>query len=176
MNTRKQRGFTLIEILISMSIVLLLTAIAAYSYSAATRAGQASAALQDMKLVNTTVDHYLQEFGPTAAGTNLTSMAALAYGATGSAPNTCPAAGPTAALACLVPNQLAFANTAGSPSTTKDGYVFALTYTSPSVWNVTAVPDATQTQSSKYFYIDQSGIARYAIGAAATASSTPVGS
>ena len=59
-------------------------------------------------------------------------------------------------------------------SGTKDGYVFASVGTT-NTFTVTAAPVTTGTTGTRYFFSNESGVIRYATGAAATTGSSPLG-
>ncbi len=59
-------------------------------------------------------------------------------------------------------------------SGTKDGYVFASVGTT-NTFTVTAAPVTTGTTGTRYFFSNESGVIRYNTGAAATATSSPLG-
>jgi hypothetical protein len=58
----------------------------------------------------------------------------------------------------------------------KDSYIFTLAATGPLAWTVNADPvTGDLTGNTKHFYIDQTSVVRYAIGAPATATSPALG-
>ena len=78
---------------------------------------------------------------------------------------------PTSTTADLLDQVLA--PTGGGNTATKSGYNF--TYTgSTYVYSVTAAPASLNQTGVRYFYTDQSGVIHYAVGVAATSSSSPL--
>ena len=95
----KQKGFSLIELLIVVAIILIIAAIAIPNLLRARIAANESSAVSSLRTINTAEVSY------TTSYPNLGYSAALANLGPGAA--TCPAAGPTAATACLIDNVLA---------------------------------------------------------------------
>ena len=144
---RKQKGFSLIELLIVVAIILIIAAIAIPNLLRARIAANESSAVSSVRTVNTAEVTYQSAY-PTWGYAD--TMAKLGPGGVGA---TCPAGGPTQANACLLDSVLANATAAG---TAKSGYWFALaaaqgaggnlylTYTigsAPAAFNQTGVRD-----------------------------------
>src|SRR5436853_3645304 len=113
---RKQKGFSLIELLILVPIILFIAAIAIPNLLRARISANESSAASAIRSINTAEVSYTTSY-PTQ-GFSL-SLPALGPGATGQ----CPAAGPAIANACLIDSSLANADQIASP---KSGYVFAI--------------------------------------------------
>src|SRR5712692_329160 len=64
-------------------------------------------------------------------------------------------------------------NTLGSG--TKQGYLFSVIGAPQFQWSATAAPAVTGKTGDRQFFVDESGVIRFTIVAAATSSSTPVG-
>jgi type IV pilus assembly protein PilA len=112
---RKQKGFSLIELLIVVAIILIIAAIAIPNLLRARIAANESSAVQSLRVLNTAEITYQSQF-PNVGFAN----AILALGP-GAGNTSCPAAGPTAAAACLIDSTLMNAGNGGAP---KSGYGF----------------------------------------------------
>ena len=113
---RKQKGFSLIELLIVVSIILIIAAIAIPSLVRGKIAANEASAANSIRTVNTAQVTYEATYATIGYSS---SMAALGPPAS----TGCPASGPVAANACLMDFALANATT---PATAKSGYYFAM--------------------------------------------------
>ena len=129
---RTRRGFSLIEMLIVIAIILIIITMAAPKFGAAKRVANETAALTAIKTIHSAEVLYQSEFGRFA-----TTLAELGPPQSG-------APGPSAAE--LIGNDLAGGD--------KSGYKFTLTGTEGG-YIITAVPMTFGTTGSKTFYSDQ---------------------
>jgi len=133
----KRRGFSLIELLIVIAIILILATIVIVNVNRQLMSAHETATLGNMKAVHEAELRYNSEFGRFAQ--SLTELGPPASGAYGPA-----AAG-------LLPKPLA----EGKAS----GYIFTLAGT-PTGYSVTAVPEAFGRSGSKSFFSDESLVTR----------------
>jgi len=155
---RKHKGFSLIELLIVVAIILIIAAIAIPNLLRARISANESSAVGSIRTINTSEVTYSTNY-PNVGFT--VTMANLG----GAAP--CSASSTTA---CLIDTVLA----AGS----KSGYNFTLAGGTGSVPEVTYTiagsPISTGQTGQRGFFSDQSGVIRYDVSGAATAASSPL--
>jgi prepilin-type N-terminal cleavage/methylation domain-containing protein len=153
---RAQRGFSLIELLIVVAIILIIAAIAIPNLLRSRIAANEASAISSMRTL-TTVNHtYASTYGIGFAP----SLAALG-----------PGSPPSAAAADLIDSVFA--------SGAKSGYTFVYSSAPPSsgviyAYAVSANPTSPGTSGQRYFYVDQTGVVRYNTTAAAGATDTPI--
>lgn len=157
MRTNKQKGFSLIELLIVVAIILIIAAIAIPNLLRARIAANEASAVSSLRTMNTADITYSSTYGNYAP--NLSSMGP-SNGAT-----------PTSTDADLLDQVLAPAG--GVTTTTKSGYTFTYTM-SGGTYTITAGPIGLNQTGVRYFYTDPSGVIRYNSGSAASSSSSPI--
>ena len=131
---RKQKGFSLIELLIVVAIILIIAAIAIPNLLRARIAANESSAVASVRTLNTAQISYNSAYPTVGFASTLANL-----GGTSCAP-------PTSTGACLIDTQL--------QSGTKSGYSFALSGVSgtpASTYQVIATPLAPNQTGTRYF-------------------------
>jgi len=134
---QRQRGFTLMELLIVIAIIMIILGIARVKYQAAVMSSHELAALTEIGTIHQAETQYMSQFGTFA-----TSLAQLGPPASG-------ASGPQAAD--LMQKSL----TEGKAS----GYIFTLA-ARPTGYVVTAIPEVFNSTGRRTFYSDESLVIR----------------
>lgn len=144
---KKQQGFSLIELLIVVSIMLVIAAIAVPAVIASAQAGNESSAANAMRTVISAENGYHQLYGSyPATGAKLGG----AVSATG-----CPNI-PALTGGCFLPDAVATKLDGGAMS----GYTFTYAQATADDWTLSATP-TTASKGRKSFFTDQSGVIRY---------------
>jgi type IV pilus assembly protein PilA len=155
---RQQKGFSLIELLIVVAIILIIAAIAIPNLLRAKISANEASAAGSLRTINTQAVSYMTTFGGYPA-----ALANMGPQAAGTAP--------TAATAGLIDAVLA----AGQ----KSGYNFVFAGATPNAagnnqtYTSTADPMNVNT-GIRHYFSDQSGVIRYSTTAAATVASSPM--
>jgi prepilin-type N-terminal cleavage/methylation domain-containing protein len=152
----KQKGFSLIELLIVVAIILIIAAIAIPNLLRAKIAANQASAVGSLRTLNTACIAFSTSYGQFPGA--LTNLGPVGSGGTASSSS-----------ADLIDSVLS----AG----TKSGYVFSFTAgASNQSYSITAKPITAATTGQNMYYTDQSGVIRVdTSGSGAGASSTPIG-
>jgi type IV pilus assembly protein PilA len=134
---RNSKGFSLIELLIVIAIILIIATIALPKLNRARMYALETAAIAHIRTIHTAETQYFSQFGKYAP--SLTELGPPASGTV------------SAASADLIPNDLA--------QGVKGGYKFTVTPT-PLGYNVNANPETYNSTGSRTFFSDQTMIIR----------------
>jgi prepilin-type N-terminal cleavage/methylation domain-containing protein len=159
-NTRKNKGFSLIELLIVVAIILIIAAIAIPNLLRARIAANESSAASSVRTINTSEVSFYSTYPANGYSTGPGGAGLLALGPgviTG-----CPAAGPVVTAACLLDYNLSKASTVAA---SKSGYYFDIgpasaptntSYTvggSPAVFNQSGVRSFCAVEDGVIHYV-----------------------
>jgi prepilin-type N-terminal cleavage/methylation domain-containing protein len=154
---KKQKGFSLIELLIVVAIILIIAAIAIPNLLRSRMAANEASAVGSLRTINTAEVTFATTY-PTVGFGGLAVLGGAASACTGVA---------TSTVSCLIDDVLA-------TTKTKSGYNFTATAgtQTPSVtYTSLAVPSALGQSGQRAFCSDQSGVIRFnAAGATCTSS------
>jgi len=165
----KQKGFSLIELLIVVAIILIIAAIAIPNLIRSKMAANEASAVATLRSINTAEVVYSSTYNvPFTFATALTNLA------DGGTPANCVqgAPPPVAANACLLDAAVAAATTAVNA---KSGYILA--YTPPTAtagYAVTNNPVTPGSSGTRYFYTDPSLVIRKSSTTTATGTDSPI--
>lgn len=142
---KRQKGFSLIELLIVVAIILIISAIAVPNLLRSRMAANEASAVGSIRAINTSAVEYSSTYPNQGFPATLGALGGVS-----------PCPGATQAAACLIDNVLALG--------TKSGYTFVWTGdgATPSVgYTLTGTPVTVGTTGQRMFCSDQSGVIRF---------------
>jgi len=154
---RNNKGFSLIELLIVVAIILIIAAIAAPSFLHARIAANESATVGSLRTLNTAQVTYNSTYPSVGFASTLTDLAGT----------TCATTSPTTSSACLIDSALG--------NGTKSGYVFSISGTSGtpnSSYQFVASPVGVNQTGVNYFCSFADGVVRSNAAAISTCDGT----
>jgi len=144
---RKQKGFSLIELLIVVAIILIIAAIAIPNLLRARMAANEASAVSSIRTINTAEISYQSSYPQTGFSSTLGQLGPASAGA-------CTA--PTAANSCLIDYSLATATTSANA---KSGYYFTFTsISSQTSYVVDAEPKKVNQTGIRGFCSSEDGV------------------
>ena len=161
---RKQKGFSLIELLIVVAIILIIAAIAIPNFMRSKMAANEASAVSSMRTINTAQVAYNATYPDIGYATTLTVL-----GPPGSSSSCLNSGDATSTTACLLDNVLS--------SGTKAGYNFKITAgtTTPNTtYQCNGDPVQPGSSGQRHFFSDSTGVIRANQTATAVSSDTPV--
>ena len=159
---KKQKGFSLIELLIVVAIILIIAAIAIPNLMRARIAANEASAVGSVRTINTAEVTYSSAYPDIGFTGTLANLAGATASCSGGA-------GASSAGACLIDNVLG--------SGTKSGYTFVLTAgaTTPvTTYTDKASPVTVGSSGQRGFYSDQTGVIRYNQSGSASSADKPL--
>jgi prepilin-type N-terminal cleavage/methylation domain-containing protein len=156
----KQKGFSLIELLIVVAIILIIAAIAIPNLLRSRIAANEASAVGSIRTINTAEVTYSSSY-PDCGFTSLTNLG-------GSGGNTTGAGLIDSVLANGLKSGYSFGTTVSGGSNCGTG-----SGTPNSLYTVSGAPQSPQT-GQRYFFSDQSGVIRYNTSTAAAATDAPL--
>ena len=155
---KKQKGFSLIELLIVVAIILIIAAIAIPNLLRSRMAANEASAVGSLRTINTAE----VTFATTYPSNGFAALTALG--------GTAPCTSATSTSACLLDDVLSGA------AATKSGYLFTvanLTGTPVVTYTSVATPTVIGQSGQRGFYSDQSGVIRYTTDGTAPTNASP---
>ena len=156
---RREKGFSLIELLIVVAIILIIASIAIPNLLRARMSANEAAAVSAVRTINTAQISYNSSYPTVGFASTLGALSGVSCNP------------PSSAGACLIDTQLA--------SGTKNGYAFSISGvngTPAATYEIIASPIVPNQTGVRYFCSFADGVARFSVSAIATcdASVTPL--
>ena len=150
---RRQKGFSLIELLIVVAVILIIAAIAIPNMMRARMSANEASAVASMRSIYTAEASYMAQGWSNPGSIGFSALLAD-LGSTSCSP-------PTATSACQLDTTLAGAS---SPGTAKSGYFFTYAPITNGIFNtgftLQGDPVARGSSGQRSFFVDQTGVIR----------------
>jgi type IV pilus assembly protein PilA len=162
----KQKGFSLIELLLVVAVILIIAAIAIPSFLRSRMAANESSAVGSLHNIESAQVTYSSTYGGGYAA-DLNTLG----------PGTIVGANPTSSNAALLDSVLGCSAGVGTAPCQKSGYNFSITASAgPTIssYTLNANPVVAGQTGQRYFFVDLSGVIRYNSSAIATLNDQPI--
>jgi type IV pilus assembly protein PilA len=143
---RKQQGFSLVELLIVVAIILIICAIAVPNMFRAKISANESSAVAALRTIISGEITYSTMYPTIGYSTSLSSLGGISCSV------------PTSTAACIIDNTLA---TSTSVSASKSGFYFTYTPDSTLGYTTLADPAYWNRSGTKHYYTDSTGVIHY---------------
>ena len=160
---KSSRGFSLIELLIVVAIILIIAAIAIPNLLRSRIAANQASAVGSLRTLNTSEVTYASTFN-TGFSVDMPSLG----------PGNPVPASPTSTAAGLIDSVLAAGTKSGYSFTYASGPTESATSSRIDTYSITAVPITTST-GTNYYFTDQSGVVRQNSTTTAASTDSPIG-
>jgi type IV pilus assembly protein PilA len=164
----KQKGFSLIELLIVVAIILIIAAIAIPNLIRSKMAANEASAVATLRTINTSEVVYSSTYNANPVFGTLAFLGSGGSNGASCTPAALQTTPPTSASACLIDAAIENAGTVA-----KSGYLLSVTPVAGS-YTATNNPQTPNSSGVRFFFTDQTLVIRANPGAAATASSAPI--
>ncbi len=164
----KQKGFSLIELLIVVAIILIIAAIAIPNLIRSKMAANEASAVASLRTINTSEVVYSSTYNTVAVFGTLGQLGSAGTAGASCTPAALQVTPPTANNSCLIDNALEIAN-----ATAKSGYLLTLQVAN-SAYTGNNNPSAPNSSGVRRFYTDQTLVIRQNPAAAAGPGDPPI--
>jgi type IV pilus assembly protein PilA len=163
---KRQKGFSLIELLIVVAIILIIASIAIPNFMRSRMAANEASAVSSLRSINTGEIAYASAYSSVGYSVALSDLG-------GTAATCAVATGASSTGACLIDNVLALAS---SQPTAKNGYyfIYAPGASVGTTYTVQGPPATSGVTGTRYFFTDQTNVIRYGLTSQPDITSSPL--